>query len=181
MEVKVFMNKIFKVINELENNRIRPYISRDSIELISIICRIVTPNKVLEIGTMHGYSSLWLSLYAKEVTTLEINAESAAIARENHSKAGCNNVNIILGDALESLNKLDKKFDIILIDARKDEYKKYLEFSTRLLNEDGLIFADNTISHKEEMKEFFDFLERSSLYYKELNLGRGLMMITNLH
>ena len=175
------MKQVFKVIDELEDRRIMPYISRDSIEFISMICRIARPENVLEIGTMHGYSSLWLSLYAKEVTALEINAESAAIARENFKKADCNNVNIILGDAIEILKKLDNKFDIILIDAMKSQYKQYLELSLKLLNKNGLIFADTTISHKEDLKELFDFLERSSLYYKELNLGRGLMVISNLH
>ena len=175
------MNEIFKVINELENDRQEMNISRDSIEFISVICKFSKPGNILEIGAFNGYSALWLSLYAKKVISLDIDKVSIKIAKTNFEKANCNNVETILGDAVETLKKLNKKFDIILIDARKSEYKKYLELSLKLLNDNGLIFADNTISHKDKMQEFFDYLNRSSVYYKELNLGKGLMVISNLH
>ncbi len=175
------MDDIFKVINDLENSRFEMNISRDSIEFVSVICRALKPGKVLEIGTFNGYSALWLSLYSGKVMSLEVNPEAVDIARENIKKSGCKNVEIISGDAVETLKILKEKFDVILIDARKSEYKKYLELSLKLLKNNGLIFVDNTISHGELLGEFFDFLNRSSLYYKELNLGKGLMVIASLH
>ena len=72
---------------------------------------------------------------------------------------------------------LKLKFDIIFIDGRKSEYKKYLILSLRLLNKDGLIFVDNTLSHKAKLNEFFEYLKKSKLDYKELDIGKGLMMI----
>jgi len=80
---------------------------------------------------------------------------------------------------LEILKTLKEKFDLILIDAKKSEYKKYLELSLNLLNKNSLIFADNTISHKESMEDLFRYLKNSNLYYQELNIGKGLMIISN--
>ena len=154
-------------------------LSRESAEFISIICRRIKPEKVLEIGTFNGYSALWLSLFSKKVITLEIDEKNIELALKNFKKAENRNIEIISGDAKESLKKLKYKFDIIFIDAKKSEYKDYLELSLKLLDKNGVIFVDNTISHKESLKEFFNYLEKSSLYYRELNLGKGLIIIGN--
>ena len=89
----------------------------------------------MEIGTFNGYSSLWLALFAKKVFTLEIDIFIARIAKENFKKAKCENIKLIEGDALENLKKINKKFDIILIDAKKSEYKDYLNLVLNLISE----------------------------------------------
>ncbi|MBI2672083.1 class I SAM-dependent methyltransferase [Candidatus Woesearchaeota archaeon] len=172
------MNQVLKVIEELENNRKIMYLSRDSAEFLADICKKIKPKNVLEIGMYHGYSALWLSLYSQNVTCLEIDKESIKIAEENFRKAGQKNIKIIEGSAVETLKKLKEKFDLILIDAKKSEYGEYLKLILKLLNEGALIFADNTISHKEHMPEFFEYLKNSDLHYKELNLGKGLIIIS---
>jgi len=172
------MDKALKVINEMEKERQMMYLSRDSAEFLANICRKLKPENVLEIGTFQGYSALWLSLFSKKVTCLEIDKESIIIAEENFKKAGQKSISIIEGPAIETLKKLKEKFDLVLIDARKSEYAEYLKLVLKLTNEDALIFADNTISHKDSMLEFFEYLRNSSLYYKELNLGKGLVVIS---
>mgnify|MGYP001618422830 CR=1 FL=1 len=172
------MHKIIGVIKELEKNRQTMFISKDSIELISILLRKLKPEKVLEIGMFYGYSTLWFSLYAKQVITLEIDETSIKIAKENFKKANCRNISIIPGDAILSLKKLKDKVDIVFIDAKKSDYKTYLELSLNVINEAALIFVDNTISHKESMKDFFEYLQQSDLFFKELNIGKGLMIIS---
>jgi caffeoyl-CoA O-methyltransferase len=173
------MDKILEIIDYLEKNKNPISLSKESIEFIAILSRALKPKNFLEIGTLHGHSSLWFSLFAENVTTLEADENSAQIAEENFKKSGANNIELILGDAKETLKKLNKKFNIILIDAKKSEYKEYLILSLKLLERNGIIFADNTISHKDRMKDFFEFLSKSNLYYKELNLGKGLMLISN--
>ena len=168
---------ILNVIEQLEKQRKEMNISRESIEFISLILKILKPKNVLEIGAFNGYSSLWLSLYAKNVTSLEIDKSNAELTKENLCKADCKNVLVIEGNAIESLKKLKNKFQIILIDGKKSEYKIYLELSLKVLAENGLIFVDNTISHKDKLGSFFEYLENSKLYFKELNLGKGLMII----
>ena len=172
------MENVIRVINKLELERKEINISRESIEFISTICKSIKPKNILEIGTFNGYSVLWLSLFAKKVITLEIDQFTARTAEENLKKADCKNVEIIIGDALETLKNLKEKFDVVLIDGKKSEYKNYLELILNLLNKNSLIFADNTISHKLNLSEFFDYLKNSNLYFKELNLGKGLMIIS---
>jgi len=174
------MNRTLDIINELENSRVRKNISKESIEFIFNICKSINANNVLEIGTFNGYSALWFSLCAKNVISLEFDKTSVDLANSNLDKAGVKNVKVVYGDALETLKNINERFDVVLIDAMKKQYKDYLVLSLKLLNENGVIFADNTISHKEDMKSFFDYLENSDLYYKELNIGRGLLMITKL-
>ena len=176
-----FMKDVFNVINELENSRQERNISRDSIEFISLLCRSIKPINILEIGCFNGYSALWLSLYSNNVFTIEKYPVYAALALKNFSKANVKNIELIHGDALDVMENMDKKFDIILIDAQKNEYKLYLKLSLKLLNNNGIIFIDNTISHKDSMTEFFEYVERSTLFHLELNIGKGLMMITKIH
>jgi|SRR3989344_5046614 len=168
---------IHKIIKDLELNRREMNISKESIEFISIICKSLKPKNILEIGTFNGYSALWLSLYAENVTCLEIDPISINTAKENFKKADAKNIKIIQGDAVETIQKLKERFDIILIDAMKSQYKIYLELSLNKLIKNGIIFVDNTISHKDKLQEFFNYLKNSKLYYKELNLGKGLMII----
>src|SRR3989344_4069252 len=117
------MNKTLEIINDLEKERKERNISRESIEFISIICGILKPKNILEIGTFNGYSALWLSSYSNKVISLEKDERSVILANDNLRKAGCKNVEIIHGDAVEVLKKLDIKFDIVLIDAMKSQYK----------------------------------------------------------
>ena len=169
---------VFEVINELERNREEWNVARETIEFIFVILKITKPKNVLEIGTFNGYSALWLSLNSKNVVTLEVDKERVRTAKDNFLKANVKNIKIIGGDAIENLKKLKERFDIIFIDGKKSEYKEYLESSLKLLNENGLIFVDNTISHKYKLKEFFEYLKKSKLYYQELNLGKGLIIIS---
>ena len=181
------MNKALEVIEELEKDRHQMYLSKESIDFISIICKIIKPKNILEIGAFNGYSALNFSLLAENVITLEIDRNAVETAENNFKRAGVKNIEIIKGDAVETLKKLDKKFDIIFIDAKKSEYLEYHKLSLNLLNKKGLIFADNTISHKESMGDFFEYLKNSNLYYQELNIGKkptqegisGLTIISN--
>ena len=151
-------------------------VSGESIEYIKSIIKTNKLNKVLEIGTYNGYSAIHLSTVAKSVTTIEIQEESIQEAKANLNKYSINNVKIIHGDAIEVLKNLNEKFDVIFIDAMKRQYKEYLILALKLIDK-GYIFADNTISHKEKMKDFFDYLESSKLNWKELGIGKGLVMI----
>lgn len=172
------MLRTFDIIKELEKNRQECNISRDTIEFISIISNYKKPKKVLEIGCFNGYSALWFSLFSKKVISLEIDKDNIKMAKENFEKARVKNIEIIEGNAIDSLKALEKDFDVILIDGKKSEYKKYLELSLNLIKKDGIIFVDNTISHKEKLTEFFEFLKQNKLFFKELRIGKGLTLIS---
>ncbi len=172
------MEEILGMIRRLESKRHEMNLSRESTIFISEFCRKRKIKNFLEIGAFNGYSALNFSLACEKVVSLEIDESNYKMANDNVKGANCENVEIIKGDAIETLKLLKDKFDVIFIDGRKSEYKDYLILSLKLLKSNGVIFVDNTLSHKNNLKEFFDYLNKSKLYFKELNLGKGLMVIS---
>jgi predicted O-methyltransferase YrrM len=116
--------------------------------LLSILIEWKYPQAVLEIGTLYGYSTVMLAraLPANgRLTTLEVNPVHANHAGRNLKEAGVDgHVDLILGPALESLKKLEgRTFDFVFIDADKQTYPQYLEWSLKLTQPGSLIVADN--------------------------------------
>jgi predicted O-methyltransferase YrrM len=122
-------------------------------KLLQVLARIISANRILEIGTLGGYSTIWLArALAQEgkLVTLEINAQYAAVARRNLERAGLlQNVEIKIGPAIDSLRQIQSggelPFDMVFIDAAKEEYPKYLQAALPLLRDGGLVVADNTL------------------------------------
>ncbi len=169
------MNLIEEKIKKLENKRVKWNISQETIEFI-VNSLLFDKIKVLEIGTFNGYSALWFAKVADKVVSLEIDSERFNEAKENLKSV--DNVELILGNALEEIDRLGEKFNVVLIDAMKSEYKKYLEKVLNVLDDDFMIFVDNTISHKEKMGDFFEYIESLNwLEWKETGLGDGLIVI----
>ncbi len=108
--------------------------------------------------------------------TIEIDEKAAEIAERNFTKYRSNNIKILIGDAKEIIPNLKENFDLVLIDAMKREYKNYLVQSLKLVKS-VFIYADNTISHKEYMKDFFEYLDKNKLNWGELEIGKGLVEI----
>ena len=110
--------------------------------------------KILEIGTFTGYSSVTMALALSKndsITCLEKNIINIEIAKNFFKKARLEqNINIIPGPALDSLNKLicnKEKYDLIFIDADKENYENYYNLSFKLLNSKGFILIDNVLWH----------------------------------
>ena len=121
--------------------------------LLQILARLVGARTILEIGTLGGYSTIWLArglAPGGRVITLETDSTHAAIARENVTRAALGHlVDIRLGPALETLPRLAADgagpFDLIFIDADKVGYPAYLDWSLRLSRPGTLIVADNVV------------------------------------
>lgn len=128
-------------------------------QLIYLLAKSHTPTKILEIGTLGGYSTLWLAkALPKEGTiiSLELEPQHAKLAREHLARAGYHNrVEIRLGKALDLLSTMIKKgegpFDLIFIDADKENYPIYLEHALALSAPGTLILSDNLIPKGEEI------------------------------
>ena len=108
--------------------------------------------KVLEIGTAVGYSgSIMLAANDCVLTTVEINPDSYAIARDTFDSLGYSNrVSMFLMDAKDLIADLvqkGEKFDMIFLDGPKGQYINYLPGLTKLLSGDGVIVADNVLLH----------------------------------
>jgi predicted O-methyltransferase YrrM len=169
------MTLIENKIKELESKRVNWNVSRETIEFI-INSLFFDEIKVLEIGTFNGYSALWFAKVADKVVSVEIEKDRYEEAKKNLK--GLDKVEVIFGDACDVISKLDEKFNVVFIDGKKSEYGLYLEKVLKVLDDDFMIFVDNTISHKEKIGEFFDYLKNSKeLKWEETGLEDGLIVI----
>jgi predicted O-methyltransferase YrrM len=118
-------------------------------KLLNVLARAQNARAILEIGTLGGYSTIWLAKALPKggrLVTLEADARHAAIARDNLNRAGFGDeIQIVVGSAHETLPTLNGPFDLIFIDADKESYSQYLEWSLRLSRKGTLILADNVV------------------------------------
>ncbi len=162
-------------IEKLEESRSTWNISRETIEFI-VNSLFFEKINVLEIGTFNGYSALWFAKVADKVVSLEIDEKRVKESKKNLEDL--DNVKVVLGDAKEVIPRLNEKFNVVLIDAMKKEYGAYLELVLDKLEDDFLIFVDNTISHGEKISSLFEILKKHpKLRWKELGIGKGLIVI----
>lgn len=117
-------------------------------EILMEKIRETKPKDILEIGTAVGYSGIMmLSQYENSnLITIEKNEESSKIAQRNFEEVGyADRVKILLGDCIDILPTINKKFDFIFLDGPKGQYIKYLPYLLEMLNIDGILFSDNVL------------------------------------
>ena len=134
----------------------RMQISISQCHFLHLLIKSSKIKKILEIGTFTGLSALSMSLALPEdgsVLALDKNHETSNVALNFFRKASQENkIELIVAPALESLNNLsdkNQKFDLVFIDADKENYKKYFNHSVDLIDKDGLIVIDNVLWHGE--------------------------------
>lgn len=131
-----------------EKDEYVPIMKDESMSFLSQLCAREKPKRILEIGTYIGYSaSVMLSACDATVVTLEKNAENAELARKNLAPFG-ERVKVETSDAFQYITRDDiGKFDLIFLDGPKAQYINYLPFLKELLNEGGVLVADNVYFH----------------------------------
>ena len=153
------LNPIQKEIisyNESLGDIKRMQISISQCHFLHLLVKTSKIKKILEIGTFTGLSTLTMSLALPDdgsIVTLDKNQKTNEIAVNFFRKAAQENkINTIIKPALESLKDLidkKKKFDLVFIDADKENYKNYFNQSLDLIDKDGLIIIDNVLWHGE--------------------------------
>ena len=133
-------------------------ISPENGKFLFILAKMIHAKNILEIGTLTGYSTIWLARALPEdgkVTTLEISEEHANEARKNFERAGVQNkIRLIIGDAFESLDKLqNEKLDFVFIDANKERCSDYFDKVIERMNKGGIIATDNTLRDGNVVKQ----------------------------
>ncbi len=115
--------------------------------------------EVLEIGGSRGYSSIWLAAGARvlggRVVSLEQDSERAAAWRANVADAGLEEwADVVEGDAHETLRGIEDVFDVVFLDAEKDDYETLFGLVRPLLEPGGIVVADNVLSHAETLAAY---------------------------
>jgi len=122
-------------------------------KLLQMLAQIVSARSILEIGTLGGYSTIWLARALPadgRLITLELDPKHAEVAKENISRAGLRDlVDVRIGDALKTLPKISAErrgpFDLIFIDADKQRIPEYFEWALKLSHSGTLIIVDNVV------------------------------------
>lgn len=129
-------------------------------KLLYLLAKMINAKRVLEIGTLGGYSTLWLGRAVAgervdgegeqggpgEVVTLEVDPHHAAVAKKNVDRAGLSKVvDIRVGKAIDTLPHLAGVFDLIFIDADKQSIPAYFEWSMKLVRSGSVILVDNVV------------------------------------
>ena len=126
-----------------------PIVTPEVAQLLIVLGRIIRPERILEIGTAIGYSSILLAgvlVNGGRMDTIERQEEMILRARENIKKAGLEyTISIIAGDAEDVLKCLDKQYDMIFLDAAKGQYPEFLPECLRMLKNGGLLVSDNVL------------------------------------
>ena len=155
LELTTVQKEIISYNNSLGDIK-RMQISISQCHFLHLIVKISNTKKILEIGTFTGLSGLTMSLSLPsdgKLVTLDKNIERNKIASNFFKKAKQESkIKTIIGPALESLSSLKKKeqkFDLIFIDADKENYKNYYNQSLDLIEKNGLIIVDNVLWHGE--------------------------------
>ena len=115
-------------------------------QFLFLMALALRAQRILEIGTLGGYSTICLARSGAHVVTLEVSPEHANVARANIERAGYgHHVEIRVGPAIETLADLQGPFDLIFIDADKETYPQYLTASLALSRSGTVIIADNVV------------------------------------
>lgn len=143
------------------------------------------PNRILEIGTSNGYSTLWLARAARTVRasidTVEFNPAKVRMAVGHFAEAGFEKTITLqmrdAGDYLASCE--DNHFDFVFLDSDRSRYKDWIDDLLRVLNF-GVLVIDNAISHPQELTELRERLDSESrLESVTLPIGRGQLVVTS--
>ena len=127
-------------------------VERETGRWLALLVRATNAREVLEIGSSNGVSTIWLAAAARQtggrVTGTEILSERAAEANRNLAEAGLEAVaRVVAGEAQATVASLPGPFDLVFIDAEKDDYVDHFAAVVARVRPGGLILADNVISH----------------------------------
>lgn len=162
------MNNLEKIKKKSLEDHI-PIIMDDTLKKINeiVVEKNIELNKILEIGTATGYSAICFSNILKDngkIDTIEKDTERAKVAKENIKIIEKNKtINIFEGDAVELLPTFNDKYDMVFIDASKGKYPFFLEQAIRLLNKNGVIFADNILYKGYVMSDYNKHKQRTAV------------------
>jgi len=159
-------------------------ITPDTGPFLALLLQATAARTILEIGTSTGYSTLWLADASEatggHVTTLEINADRAAIARANFAHAGLDSrITQVLAPVQDWLAAGPANpFDFVFLDADRSHYVALWPQLLPLVRPGGLVVVDNTLSHAEQLRPFTDLVHATpGVTSVTVPVGKGELLI----
>ena len=156
------------ICNTIEKEAIAdevPIIRKEMGNLLKVLLQLVQPERILEVGTAVGYSSILMSEnmpHNSTITTIENYDKRIPVAKNNFKRAGKEDViTLIEGDAIEVLKTLDGPYDFIFMDAAKGQYINYLPDIKRVLRKGGLLISDNILQEGEIVESRYAVTRRN--------------------
>lgn len=157
-------------------------IRQDTGRILQSIVIAKNPKKILEIGTAHGLSALYL--YLGKIDTNELVFDTiefdSIVAKDTNERFNNLNVsiNIHSGEAMEIIDNLNIKYDLVFFDAQKSHYFKQFNALLKkgLLGKDTLILADNVIDREDECKEFLEWFKTNKINHTIIPTECGLLV-----
>ena len=168
-----------------------PIVSRETGRFLSVLVSMMQANRILEIGTAYGYSTLWMALAQPplgKIWTIDPDHHRTDVAMSYFARAGEDDfITVFNQDATESLPTFPQRnLDIVFIDADRENYKKYLDLSIPMLKRSGIVVVDDCLlngriadssAHDEDVAIMQDFnhyfLSHPDLDATILPLGDG--------
>lgn len=160
--------KVMKSLEKMGEKQFIPSIGPVKGQIIEKVIHEHKPERILEIGTLYGYSAILMARLLPEdgkVTTIEVDKKNAEIARTNIQDAGlADKIGVQVGDALHIIPKIDEKIDLLFIDAKKEKYLRYLKLAENKLKKGSVIVADNAGIFAEQMHDYLKYVRNSGIY-----------------
>jgi predicted O-methyltransferase YrrM len=175
---------LLKEMEEFAKQNSVPIFSWLSASFLEQIVRIQNPKRVLEIGMAIAYSSIRVARLLKkksEIHTIEKSEDNLKKGKEFIEKSGVGkNIKILEGDAIDVMPRLKKKYDLIFLDADKEDYKKLFDYSMILLKRGGVLLVDNLLWHGYAASNRVPAKYKQSTEYIR-NFNKLFMSQPNLH
>jgi predicted O-methyltransferase YrrM len=148
-----------------------PILGPEKGKLLADLVRRRKPRRVLEIGTLVGYSAILMSAElapGARITCVELSADNAAKARLNFAAAGvADRIEIVVGPGRSVIPTLEGPFDFMFIDAAKEEYLDYLKAAEPKLAANAVVVADNVGMFRKEVAPYLDHVKNGGGYASE--------------
>lgn len=161
-------DRVLRRIEKSVYRRYLPIIGPKRGRILSEIVRRFKPLRILEVGTLVGYSSILMGKELgedSEIITIEFDEDEAEQARENIIEAELRSrVEVLVGDALKIIPELDGDFDLVFLDAAKHQYLRYLQMVEGKLRKGSVVVADNAGFMSYSMREYLDYVRKSGKY-----------------
>ena len=161
-------DSVLREIERMTEGQFLPIVGPHKSKILAEAVRSSKPKRVLEIGTLIGYSAILIGKELDnhaELITIEIHADEAEAAKKNIEKAELPaKVAVIVGDALKVIPKLKGQFDLVFVDAEKTEYRDYLLLVEDKLHKDSIVVADNAGIFASQMRDYLDYVRTSGKY-----------------